>query len=46
MVAAGEQADTVMQARLSVSEGDVMFVADIADKNYMETNAETGEVTA
>lgn len=46
MVAAGDQADTVMQARLSVSEGDVMFVADIADKNYMETNAETGEVTA
>ncbi len=46
MVAAGEHADTVLQARVSTSEGDVMFVADIPDPKFIEKNEETGESVA
>lgn len=42
---AGEYASTVLEARLSTSEGDVIFIPDIGDKDYAKKNEDTGETT-
>jgi hypothetical protein len=45
LVTAGDAyASTIMEARVSTGEGDVIFISDQGDPNYTKTDEETGEI--
>ena len=43
LVAAGDYTSAVLDARMSTSEGDVIFLPNIPDESYATINQETGE---